>query len=105
MKRFKVNGKEYVAKELDFNAMCDLEEMGVDVTNAGKAPMSMIRGYLAFCGNMSAEDAGKEMNAHIISGNKFDDIMVAMQEQMDNSDFFRSLNKKKEEKTTENQTK
>ena len=102
MKRFKVNGKEYVGKELDFNAVCDLEDMGVELSNAGKAPMSMIRGYLAFCGNMSAEEAGREIQAHIMAGNKFDEISLVMQEQMETSDFFRSLSQTEEEETPKN---
>ena len=31
MKRFKINGKEYVAKSFDFNLICDLEDMGVSI--------------------------------------------------------------------------
>lgn len=38
MTKVVLNGKEYKAKELDFNAMCELEDMGIDLMSqdAGK---------------------------------------------------------------------
>ena len=43
MKTFKVNEKEYVAKPFDFNLICDLEDMGISLQDAGRKPMGMIR--------------------------------------------------------------
>lgn len=102
MKRFKVNGKEYVAKELDFNAVCDLEEMGANVTQINKNAMSVVRGYVAYCGNMDPEDAGKEIQEHVIKGQNFNDVIEIIKDQMLTSDFFRSLNQTEEEETPAN---
>jgi hypothetical protein len=99
MKRFKINGKEYVTKELDFNAVCDLEEMGVNITNIEKNALTVVRGYVAFCGNMNVEEAGKEIQAHVLSGGGLDEVIEIVNEQMTSSDFFRSLNERAEEKT------
>ena len=40
-----------------------------------------------------------------MAGNKFDEISLVMQEQMETSDFFRSLSQTEEEETPKNQEK
>lgn len=102
MNTFTVNGTEYKAKEFDFNLICDLEDMGVSLQEAGNKPMSMVRAYFGLCAEKGKEFAGKEMEAHIIGGGTFDDIMNAMYEEMEKSDFFRNLNKKAETEVAEN---
>ena len=103
---FVVNGKRYVAKPFDFNMLCDLEDMGVSLEQAQNKPMSMVRAYFAICTGRGKEFAGKEMQAHLISGGAFDDIVEAMSEEMNNSDFFQSLGKNKEaDNTTDSEKK
>lgn len=103
MNTFKVNGKEYKAKEFTFNLICDLEGMGVPLEQMDEKPMSMVRAYFGICAGLGKDAAGKEMEQHIIGGGKFDDVMKAMMNEMENSDFFRSLNQKAETETAENQ--
>ena len=98
MNKFKVNGKEYNAKAFDFNLVCDLEDMGVSLAVMGTRPMSMARAYFGLCANVDADMAGKEIEAHMISGGNLTDIIEAMTKEMDKSDFFRSLTKNAEEK-------
>lgn len=105
MKTFTVNGKEYRAKEFDFNLMCDLEDMGVSLTEAGTKPMSMVRAYFGICTGKGKEFAGKEMEQHLINGGSFDDVVNAMNEEMEKSDFFRSLNKTAEAENGESKSK
>lgn len=100
MNTFTINGKEYKAKPFDFNLVCDLEDMGISLEQAGSKLMSMVRAYFGLCAGRGKEFAGKEMEAHIIGGGKIDDIMNAMSDEMEKSDFFRSLNKKSETETT-----
>ena len=83
--------------------MCDLEDMGVSVTDASGKDMSLIRGYFGLCAGLSKEKAGKEIQIHIINGGSLDEITEVIKYEMDNSDFFRNLNKKAETETTENQ--
>lgn len=45
MNTFTVNGTEYKAKPFDFNLVCDLEDMGISLEEAGRKPMSMVRAY------------------------------------------------------------
>lgn len=103
MNTFTVNGKEYKAKPFDFNLVCDLEDMGISLEQATNKPMSMVRAYFGLCTGKGKEYAGKELEAHIIGGGKFDDIMAAMSDEMEKSDFFRNLNKTAEAEDAENQ--
>lgn len=101
MKTFKVNGKEYSAKAFDFNLVCDLEDMGISLQEAKGKPMSMVRAYFALCAGKGKEYAGKEMEQHLINGGTFDELMNAMTEEMEKSDFFRNLAKTEETEVAE----
>ena len=98
-KIFNVNGKSYKAKEFNFNLLCDLEEQGLSLEDIDRKPMSLIRTYLAFCGNLTKEQAGKEIEYHLENGGRFDDVVNVMSQQMQDSGFFRSLNKGATEET------
>ena len=90
---FTVNGKTYKAKPFDFNMMCDLESMGISIQEANDKPMSMVRAYFCMCMGKDKEAAGKEIENHILGGGKFDEIISAMSDEMEKSDFFRALSK------------
>lgn len=103
-KYFTLNNRRYEAKEFDFNMVCDLQEMGVDVLNISslkKNPISAIRAYVSICMGGDKELAGSEIQAHIVDGGDFNEILTVMQEQMGESDFFQALNKGAEEETPE----
>lgn len=107
MNKFTVNGTEYKAKPFDFNLVCDLEDMGISLEEMGNKKMSMVRAYFAICAGKGNEFAGKELNAHFVWGGKFEDIVEAMNKEMENSDFFQALSKTAEaesatDKTAEN---
>ncbi|MBO5922809.1 MAG: hypothetical protein J6Q48_10550 [Bacteroidaceae bacterium] len=96
MKVFRVNGKEYTTKAFDFNMICDLEDMGVSLEDAKDKPMSMVRAYFAICTGKGKVFAGEEMEKHIVNGGSFEELLNVMGEEMEKSDFFRSLNKTEE---------
>ena len=100
-KIFTVNGKTYHAKEFDFNFLCDLEDQNLSLEDIDKKPMSLIRSYLAFSANITKEKAGLEIEKHLENGGKFNDIVEIMGQQMQDSGFFRSLNKGTEEESGE----
>jgi hypothetical protein len=104
-KTFTVNGKEYKAKEFDFNTVCDLEDMGVSIEDMAEKPTASIRAYFASCTGKGKSFAGKEMEQHFINGGSFDEIASAMNEEMEKSDFFRALLQTAEEENIENQSK
>lgn len=100
-KLFTVNGKNYRAKEFDFNFLCDLEDQNLSLEDIDKKPMSLIRSYLAFSADITKEQAGIEIEKHLENGGKFNDIVEIMGQQMQDSGFFRSLNKGTEEESGE----
>ena len=96
-KTFEVNGRIYKAREFDFNFLCDLEEQGLSLEEVEKKPMSLVRTYFMFCAGISKENAGKEIEEHIAKGGEFNDLVEVISQQMQDSGFFRSLNKRAEE--------
>ena len=96
MKSFTVNDHKYVAKDFTYNVVCDLEDMGVSLSDFKAKPMSVLRAYLAICADRDMDFAGEEIQAHVIAGGSFDEMMNAMSEKMDESDFFRALQSRTE---------
>lgn len=92
-KVFTVNNKTYKAKEFNFNFLCDLEDQNLSLEDIDKKPMSLIRAYLAFSADITKEEAGLEIEKHLENGGKFNDVVDVMSAQMQESGFFRSLNK------------
>ena len=89
-----VNGKQYRAKPIDFNAVCDLEDMGISLLAENVKALSTARAYLAICMGLSAAEAGKEIEAHVLNGGNMDfmdELMVSFQREVDNSGFFLAL--------------
>ena len=104
MAKFSVNGKTYLSRPVDFNMVCTFEDMGLTFTDIEKKTTSFIRAYLAICGNMTVERAGKEIEEHIMIGGDMGEIANALLEEVNESDFFRALSKNKEETITETQS-
>ena len=100
--RFTVNGVTYTAKPFDFDLICDLEDMGVSIERIDKMPMSLIRAYFALCAGTEPRIASSWIQAHLTKGGTIDDITNVMAKEMDESDFFRSLNKGEETEVTTN---
>lgn len=105
MSSFVINGKEYKSKPFDFNLVCDLEDMGISLSEADNKPMSLIRAYFSICTGKGKEYAGKEMECHIINGGDFESLTQVMAKEMEMSDFFRNLNKAKATEVTEDSPK
>lgn len=103
MSKFTVNGKDYTSKPIDFNFMCDLEDMGVSLADASEKPMSMVRAYFGVCTGKGKEYAGKELEQHILNGGQMDVVINAMNDQLEKSDFFRSLTQRAETEDAKNQ--
>lgn len=102
---FTINNKLYKAKAFDFNLLCDLEEQGLSLDDIEKKPMSLIRTYIAFCGNVTKEIAGREIEAHFIGGGNFDDVSKVLASEMEDSGFFRALRENTAESARETSTK
>lgn len=92
----KINGKE-VKLEVTFNTICQLEDMGVDITESAK-PMSMLRGFIALALNESLEDAGKEIEQYVVNGGDIKELTGVMTSALKESGFFQALAKKAEDR-------
>lgn len=104
---FTINNRRYEAKEFDFNLICDLQEMGVNVLNLSsirKNPIPIIRTYLSLCMDADKDIAGAEIQEHIIGGGGFDEILEVITKKMEDSDFFQALNKTTEKNTPAEKT-
>ena len=100
---FTINGKLYQAREITFNAICELEDAGVSLTEIEQKPISTVRSYFAICLGGNKEYAGQEIERHIINGGNLDEIMTAFREELADSEFFQALTKTANEEATENQ--
>ena len=105
---FTINNRRYEAREFDFNLICDLQEMGInilDMSGIRRNPMVIMRNYLALCMDADKDLAGAELQEHIIKGGTFEEIMDVLTKKMDESDFFQALSKTEEKTTPAGKTK
>lgn len=101
MKTIHINGKTYNAAEMTFNNVCKMEEMDAPITMGAKVSFSILRGYLALCMATSKDNAGEELEKHVINGGNMDELSEALAEAIENSDFFRKMSEDKTEDVTE----
>ena len=91
MNKVTINGREYEIPEVDFDAICELEEKGVDLLSAdAKHPKLAItlRGIVAWIMNVPEKTASAEIMGHIQNGGNIIDILNAITEAMQDSGFF-----------------
>lgn len=91
MAKFTINGKEYEGAKYNYNTSCMFEEMGVNISDIGKKPMGVMRAYLAISSGMDAEDAGNEIEQHLIGGGNLTEMQSVLAKEMSESGFFKSL--------------
>lgn len=103
MRTFVINGVTYTAKPFTYNVICDLEDMGVSLQDMQNKPMSVVRAYFAVCAGKGSEFAGEQIEAHVIGGGDFTDVLEAMNEEMEKSDFFRALQNREISDTTQDE--
>lgn len=88
-KKITVNGKDYKLKEIDFNDICDLEDLGLSLTDFKRSRMSSVRALLAYIGEMSPEEAGNEIMAHLKKNGGSMDVINELFEML--ATFFQSI--------------
>lgn len=92
----KINGKFYKDAELDFNTVCEMENMGVSIQSIDDNVMSAARAYAAICMHKPLRIAGAEIEAHIVNGGTFADILEPFNKKAEESGFFRALREREE---------
>lgn len=99
MNIIKVNGKEYKSAGITFNTVCELEDNGIVLADMARKQTTFIRAYFAICANLTVEEAGKELEQHLINGGNFNEIIETVSKEVSESDFFRALTKTAEAET------
>ena len=85
-----INSKDYTFKNIDFNGICELEDLGLSIDGIKKGKMNACRALLAYHGNMTSDEAGNEIMAHLKNGGGFDDF-APMIDNLVNSVFFQAI--------------
>lgn len=102
---FTINGKTYKSREFDFGMLCELEESNISIDEIQEKPFSFVRKYFAMCSGLNPQMASIELNNHIIGGGDLEDIMGVITNEIENSGFFRSLNKESKEDAPKSKSK
>lgn len=98
-----VNGKAYPAIEVTFNALCDMDEMGVSLEDLdAKHVIRFLRAYVALCMGTSPENAGAAIGEHVMNGGSIEELVTCMTEAFEEGGFFRTQEQGAEAPTPEN---
>lgn len=90
---FKVNGKEIIGAEITFGTVRKMTKLGVDFNNITADLPGLVSAYVTVSTHASQDTVDRELQAHIVNGGNFDEILDAFQNEMDESDFFQALAK------------
>lgn len=95
-KEIVINGKSYPAKEITFNSVCQFEGMGIPMSEIEEKSIMFIRAYAAMCMGKKVDQAGEEIEKHIMNGGSMDDIASVLRQAVEESGFFQALSKRAE---------
>ena len=87
-----INGRTYDVPEMDFNAICDLEERGINLLSLESGTpkiATMIRGLAAWIMGTDQRTAAVEIQKHIEAGGSIVEIMEAVNGALSESGFFK----------------
>lgn len=94
MDKITINGKEYELRKIDFNAVCELEDLGMSLLDIQNKTFKAIRALVAFVIRKDLAIASKEIEQHISNKGSIEDF-TSLFNMVTNSDFFRKLSKQK----------
>ena len=103
MEKFIINDKAYFARELNFEYLVELDKRGIDVKHI--TGLAAVNCFFAFCSGMDETTAADEITKHIIKGGNLDEIIEVYGKKINDSDFFRALNKTASKATPKRNTK
>lgn len=87
-----INDKHYTLPELNFNTMCQLEDMGIALTEMDKKVLTTVRGFLALAMDGDFEKAGKELQLHLDNGGSMNHLLQEINKAVEESGFFQAMN-------------
>ena len=89
-KEIVINGKNYKLRKVDFNGICQLEDLGFSATDLKGKTFSSLRACFAYHAGLDLDSAAKEIEQHIKNKGKLDDFEPFIVSVIE-SDFFQSL--------------
>lgn len=95
MKTIVINGKSITTKPINFEAICELEDMGFEVLSVRRRAFSSIRSAFAYHSGFSLDEASSQIEEHIKNGGRVEDFTPFL-EAITESDFFKALTQKNE---------
>ncbi len=102
-----INGNKYQIPEVNFDAICELEENGVQMIGADRRNMKLmttIRGIAAWIMGTDTHTASKELEAHIINGGDATEIITAFMAEAENAGFFGNRNRQRRQQNQQKVT-
>lgn len=109
----KINGNDYRIPEIDYNAVCTLDQYQIDLLDIQGSiqPFVMLRGFLALAMGTSrnnAAAASKELEAHILK-NGLDDGEIArafaeIKQALEDSDFLSQIREQRKKQKASSAT-
>lgn len=89
-----INEKEYKLKNIGFEEICLLEELGFSIITLKDKSLSSIRALFMLVSGLEVKEANTEIEEHIKKkGAKGFDDFKGLVEMVTESDFFRNLSK------------
>lgn len=104
-KEIVINGKMYPTKEITFNTVCQFEDMGIPMSEIEAKSIMFVRAYAAMCMDKKADQAGDEIEKHVMNGGSIDELADVLRQAVEESGFFQALSKRAETTDSESQTK
>lgn len=103
-KEIVINGKMYPTKEITFNTVCQFEDMGIPMSEIEAKSIMFVRAYAAMCMDKKADQAGDEIEKHVMNGGSIDELADVLSQAVEESGFFQALSKRAETADSESQT-
>lgn len=103
-KEIVINGKAYPTKEITFNTVCQFEDMGIPMSEIETKSIMFVRAYAAMCMDKKADQAGDEIEKHVMNGGSIDELADVLRQAVEESGFFQALSKRAETADSESQT-
>lgn len=103
-KEIVINGKMYPTKEITFNTVCQFEDMGIPMSEIEAKSIMFVRAYAAMCMDKKADQAGDEIEKHVMNGGSIDELADVLRQAVEESGFFQALSKRAETEDSESQT-
>lgn len=92
VKKITIGGKDYILPKIDFNAVCELEDLGFDFSKVDKKMMSTGRALLAFVMGTDIQTASRAFEKELkVNKEAMNTIFVPLFNMISESDFFREM--------------